>query len=176
VRSAILCAPPRPPPPNIPREVPHDGARTTRERYAEHAKNAFCQGCHAAIDGVGFGFEQFDGIGALRTVENGEPVDTSGELQDSRGGDGPFTGASQLGARLVAGSAMSDCFARQMIRFALGVAETSRDEDAVRAIAAGFTSHTRIADLALDVVGRRLFVERRIEEGTGETGEDEVTP
>src|SRR5439155_8806960 len=116
VRASMLCAPPHAPPQSVPKSVPPDGARTTRDRYEQHVHDPFCQSCHAAIDGVGFGFEQFDGIGAFRTHENGVLVDTSGTLMDSDGADGPFVGASELGARLLASPRLPSCFAVNMFR------------------------------------------------------------
>ena len=36
-----------------------------------------CASCHASIDSLGFAFENFDGIGKLRTTDNGKAVDSS---------------------------------------------------------------------------------------------------
>jgi hypothetical protein len=160
VRSALLCAPPPPPPPNIPRTVAADGGRTTRERFAAHTDNPFCQGCHRAIDGVGFGFEQFDGIGRLRVVEGGEPVDTSGLLTDSGGPDAPFVGASALEDLLVASPNVWSCFVKQLFRFAMGRAETSDDRATLDRLGANFGAHRRITDLVLDLVADDAFVFR----------------
>ncbi|HEY8042353.1 MAG TPA: DUF1592 domain-containing protein [Polyangiaceae bacterium] len=164
VLSALLCTPPRPPPPDIPRTVPPDDTRTTRDRYAAHASNPFCQGCHAAIDGVGFGLEQFDGVGATRTQENGYPVDTSGLLVDGDGTGAPFVGGSQLGALLVASPRLSQCFVRQVYRFALGVAESPADQPTIDDLSGGFTAQSAIDALLLDLVGRRAFLERWTQE------------
>src|SRR5262249_45758248 len=78
VRSALLCAIQEQPPPGIPRVPPGTTeARTTRERFEQHVANPFCMRCHKAIDGIGFGFEAFDALGAYRTMENGIPIDAS---------------------------------------------------------------------------------------------------
>jgi hypothetical protein len=157
VRSALLCAPPPPPPPNIPRTVPADAGHTTRERFAAHTDNPMCQACHRAIDGVGFGFEQFDGIGRLRLVEGGEPVDTSGLLTDT---DTPFVGVSALEDLLIASPSVASCFVKQLFRFAMGRAETADDGATLDRLGARFDAHTRIVDLVLDVVADDAFVVR----------------
>jgi hypothetical protein len=59
-------------PPNIPvlEEVETMGAtpKSTRELYSMHQKPG-CDGCHDALDDVGFTFESFDGAGRFRTQE-----------------------------------------------------------------------------------------------------------
>jgi hypothetical protein len=159
VRSALLCAPPPPPPPNIPRTVSAATGHTTRERYAAHTENAFCQSCHKAIDGVGFGFEQFDGIGRLRTTEGGETVDTSGLLLDN-GATSAFVGVSALEDLLVTSPSVTTCFVRQLFRFAMGRAEGPLDQPTLDALLAHFDSHRRITDLVLDLVAADAFVDR----------------
>ena len=159
VRSALLCAPPPPPPPNIPRTVSPTSGHTTRERFADHTASPFCQGCHKGIDGVGFGFEQFDGIGRLRLVEGGEEVDTSGWLTDS-GADGRFVGVSALEDLLLASPKVAPCFVAQLFRFAMGRAETPADQPTLDALLAQFDTHKRITDLVLELAASGAFVDR----------------
>ena len=79
VRGRLLCQDLPPPPPDVDATPPGlDPSLTTRERFAVHDSNPACSGCHRYIDGVGFGFEGFDGVGARRTTENGHAVDMSG--------------------------------------------------------------------------------------------------
>src|SRR5262249_46900909 len=115
VRTALLCAHQQPPPPGLPRGPPGaTAANTTRARFAEHVANPFCMKCHDAIDGVGFGFESFDGVGAYRTTENGIDIDASGKLLDSHDQDGPFAGVIALEQKLAQSRTVADCFVRQM--------------------------------------------------------------
>jgi len=52
---------------------------TTRQRYEQaHAVEAFCAGCHAQFDPLGFAFEHFDEMGRYRETENGLAIDPSG--------------------------------------------------------------------------------------------------
>jgi hypothetical protein len=50
----------------------------TRERLAEHGDNACARACHSIFDPPGLAFENYDGIGAFRTMDGGKPVDASG--------------------------------------------------------------------------------------------------
>lgn len=160
VRAAILCAPPTPPPAGIPRDVPVPAAGTTRDRFAAHTKSPFCQSCHEAIDGVGFGFEEFDAVGAHRTTERGGVVDTRGQLLESDGADGPFVGVVDLERHLLASPRLTTCFQRQLFRFAMGAAESERDEPTFKALGAHFTVETPLVELVLAFVESRAFVER----------------
>jgi hypothetical protein len=160
VRSALLCAPPPPPPPNISRDVPIDLARTTRQRFDDHTANPFCQTCHKAIDGVGFGFEEFDGTGKLRAVEGGEPIDASGLLLDAGGPDAPFVGAAALEDLLIASPRVAACFVKQVFRFAMGRAEAPEDQALLDRLGARFDAHRRVTDLVLDLVADDAFVSR----------------
>jgi hypothetical protein len=71
-----------PPPPGVDMNLNvKPGARpaTIRERLAEHRKDPTCNSCHSMIDPLGFALENFDVIGAWRSVdESGRPVDATG--------------------------------------------------------------------------------------------------
>jgi hypothetical protein len=54
--------------------------KTLRERLTAHRANPVCAGCHKITDPIGLTLENFDGIGAFRSTENGEPIDGSGEV------------------------------------------------------------------------------------------------
>ena len=76
----IMGASPPAPPPNVP-NLPESGEggrpASVRERLEQHRQNPVCATCHATIDPPGFALENFDGLGAWRTVdESGKPVDS----------------------------------------------------------------------------------------------------
>lgn len=170
----ILCLPPSPPPANIPAAPsPADDAvnkRTTRARFDVHVARPDCAGCHLLIDGYGFGFEEFDGIGAHRTIENEVTVDTSGTVRGTGDVDGPFIGVSQLSERLVSSRRLRDCFVRQVYRFAMGQIEPAVDRPLLDALAAGFTADTPVADLLMALIERPEFSLRRIPAQPGANG------
>jgi hypothetical protein len=164
ILSAIVCQAPSPPPPNIPpAPSPTDpGApRTTRQRFDQHVSSGFCAACHTQIDGIGFGFEAYDGIGAYRTVDNGLPVDDRGTVIGLGTLDGDFAGAGELAARLAGSQALSDCFARQVYRYALGQVEGQNQDVAWLTSAA--TPDARITDLLLTIVDSSAFSRRVFE-------------
>ena len=123
VLSRILCVPPAPPPPDVntspPDESDPDQPKTNRERYAKHTAQDTCGSCHQTIDGVGFGFENYDALGNWRTKDNGFDVDASGELIGSDV-DGPFTGAIELSQKLATSTQAHNCVVSQVYRYALG--------------------------------------------------------
>jgi len=167
VRQALLCTQLPPPPPDVLQMAmmqPVDPTQTTRERFAAHSTNPFCQGCHKLIDPVGFGFEEFDGLGVFRTVENGKPVDSSGTLIGTRDIDGDFNGASELSERLVSSKQFRDCVVTQMFRFAMGQAETAHDSDTLSALSEPFSADGQLAQLLLSFVDTPLFLERSAED------------
>ena len=83
VQERFLCTPPPPPPGDVPAlEDTNNGQepRTNRERYANHTNNPACFSCHESIDGIGFTFENYDGLGQWRDNDNGYPVDATGKI------------------------------------------------------------------------------------------------
>jgi hypothetical protein len=83
VLEEILGTPAPPPPPNIKTlpqdDRPHDG-QTFRQRLEQHRSDPNCTSCHAKMDPLGFGLENFDAIGRWRDEIAGQKVDASGVL------------------------------------------------------------------------------------------------
>jgi hypothetical protein len=76
----VFGTPPPPPPPGVPllSETKIEGS--LRQRMEMHRKNPTCATCHSQIDPLGFGLENFDGVGLYRTLDSNTPVDASGKL------------------------------------------------------------------------------------------------
>ena len=51
-----------------------------RETMALHATNKMCASCHSRMDPLGLALENFNAMGAWRTTELGQPIDTTGKL------------------------------------------------------------------------------------------------
>ena len=88
---------PPPPPPNVPPLV-QDGKELTgtlRQRLEQHRADPTCASCHAPMDPIGFGLENFDAIGRWRD-KDGEAADrrhrrefvNGAEVQRRRRADG----------------------------------------------------------------------------------------
>jgi Protein of unknown function (DUF1592)/Protein of unknown function (DUF1588)/Protein of unknown function (DUF1595)/Protein of unknown function (DUF1587)/Protein of unknown function (DUF1585) len=126
VLDRLLCAKPAPPPPNVPPAPAANEsgpASTTRQKFEQHLNSPVCNACHQTIDGIGFGFENYDAVGAYRTEESGIPVDASGEVLGSLDADGSFDGAVELGARLAGSKQTQACVSRFWYRYAFGLAD-----------------------------------------------------
>ncbi len=82
----ILGTPAPPPPPGVSLFEPDlRGTLTIRSQLEQHRDVDACRTCHAKIDPFGFAFESFDPVGAWRDrYENGQKIDTSGELPGGR--------------------------------------------------------------------------------------------
>ncbi|MBN8613169.1 MAG: DUF1588 domain-containing protein [Deltaproteobacteria bacterium] len=112
----ILCETILPPPPDVDVddgvEVPEGACKS--EAYEAHRSVGACYGCHTTIDGLGFGFERFDGLGRYREVEESNTSCTI----DGAGSYGGATFTGPRGLVEVAEEAMIDCGIEHLVRFA----------------------------------------------------------
>lgn len=115
----LMCKELGQPPPVVPDIVPPSGMITTRERYEKVHGVAACAPCHARMDGVGFGFENFDGVGVYRTQEIGKPIDATGKILDL--GGVTFDGPDDLARKLAAAPEIGQCLAAQLTSYVYGV-------------------------------------------------------
>ena len=141
VRERLLCQILPLPPNDIDIEPPDiDPNATTREKFAEHSENEECRGCHVLMDPIGFGFENFDGIGQWRSMDHGIPVDASGELLQTHdpAQEGPFVGAVELAHKLASSDQVRECVATQWFRFGYGRAESEADKCTVEQVQGAF--------------------------------------
>lgn len=119
VLEQIFNAPPPPAPPDVP-DLPSQEVApnsTVRQRLEAHRKNPACSSCHARMDGIGFGLENYNGVGAWRDKDGKLPLDTSGTLVDGAKFKGPVQLKTILKSR-------KDVFVRslseRMLTYALG--------------------------------------------------------
>lgn len=123
VREKLFCQH-LPPPPSSEDITPPDPdpTTTTREIFAIHTEDPTCAGCHTLIDPLGFGMEDFDGLGRYRTMENGKPVDSSGELVNSPdvNVNKTFEGAVGLAELIADSEVIASCLAEHWFTFAMG--------------------------------------------------------
>jgi hypothetical protein len=167
VLEQLLGTPPPPPPPGTP-ELPDDrqgnGPRrrrlegTLRQRFEQHRKDPMCHSCHARMDPIGFGLENFDAIGRWRTQDGESPVDSSGELRGRK-----FSGPLQMIQIL---KEEKDLFARtlteKMLTYALGRGLEPYDNCNVDAVAKRVAAKGhRFSALVTEVVMSEPFRMRR---------------
>lgn len=168
IRENLLCQPISPPPPEVNDTPPSPTPDTsTRDRFAAHSTNPQCAGCHVLMDPIGLGFENYDAIGAYRTVDGNQEVDATGELTSvSDDLAGPFTGAIELSERLGNSEDVAYCLANQWFRFALSRIESNDDACALESIYRGFEQTGNIRDLLSAIVLSDAF--RYVRTSSGE--------
>ena len=138
VRQNFFCQTLPPPPADVDNAPPDpDPNATTRERFAEHTENPECAGCHVLIDGLGFGLENYDGVGAFRTMEGDLPVDASGSINGADV-EGDFDGGVELAAMLAQSDDVRECVAEQWFRFAFARTSTDADDCSMEQIGLAF--------------------------------------
>ena len=162
VLEQLLGTPPPPPPPNVP-ELEENGKPLTsgslRARMEEHRKNPACASCHAKMDPLGFGLENFNAIGAYRSKDGEFPIDASGELP----GGLKFTGPEQLRQVLLTKKdQFARCLAEKMLTYALGRGLEYYDRRAIDRIVADLAAADyRFSALVTGIVKSDPFRLRR---------------
>jgi hypothetical protein len=167
VYEKLLCGVLPTPAPAMPAAEPAaPGNGTTRQRFEQSGSTACAVSCHAQIDPLGFAFENYDGIGAYRVIDNGAAVDASVTVTL----DGQATtvaDARGLMTALVSSDQAQTCFARQWLRYGLGRLDGPSDLTSLNAAASAFKNSQRdIRELVLAVATSRTFRYRT--PGTGE--------
>jgi hypothetical protein len=122
VRSALLCLPRPPPPPESVIAQVQDllaADLTERERADFRAATNPCNGCHASIDGFGLMLESYDPIGRYRTELDGTPIDPQVDLT-TLGFPGVFDGVVDFAATAAQDPQLTACMARHLAVYATG--------------------------------------------------------
>jgi hypothetical protein len=117
VLGQLLCSEPPAPPPGVEGLVdPGEGGGTLREVLERHRADPVCASCHTSMDAIGFGLENYDGIGLYRLEDNGDPIDATGELP----GAPPFDGAVEMSEVLAEDARFARCISQKLYIYALG--------------------------------------------------------
>jgi hypothetical protein len=170
VLERLLCEHPPSPPQEVPDPKPPAPNLSTRERFAEHATNAGCAGCHKLFDDIGFAFETYDGLGRFRTMDGGKPVDASGTFTTGGGETFRFAHARELAEALARSPQVRACMTRQWLRFALGREDGPGDAAAIAAVTEAYArKDADLRELLVALTTSRSFLYRTPAAG-------EVTP
>jgi hypothetical protein len=157
----ILNAPPPPPPPGVPTlDVTSVGKEASlRQQLEEHRKNPTCASCHARMDPLGFGLENFDAVGAWRTNDGKIAIDSSGSLPDGRS----FRGPEGLTAVLKADrGAFAECLTAKLLTYALGRGLERYDRSTIKSITKQLEANDyRFSTLVMEIVNSKPFQMRR---------------
>jgi hypothetical protein len=162
VLEQLLGAATPPPPAGIPElsEEPHgQPVASLRRRMEQHRANPSCAVCHNRLDPLGFGLENYDGVGAWRETEGAAAIDASGTLP----GGASFRGPAELKAVLKAHARdFARCLTEKMLTYALGRRLEGDDRCAVAGIVKDLeANHYRFSTLVLGIVTSDPFQKRR---------------
>jgi Protein of unknown function (DUF1592)/Protein of unknown function (DUF1588)/Protein of unknown function (DUF1585)/Protein of unknown function (DUF1595) len=128
----VLGAPVSSPPPGVD-DLKVQGARALnlRERLEQHRSRAECASCHARMDPLGYGLDNFDAVGAWRDRDGETPIDPSGTLPDGL----RFRGVAELRAMLIEQpERFTRCLTEKLLVYALGRGLVPADRPVVNQI------------------------------------------
>lgn len=118
LRELVLCEAIPDPPANVNftlvNDTKNEKLRTLRERLTVHRNSQACAGCHRMMDPIGLSLENFDGVGAYRTQENGAAIDATGELDGTK-----FADPVGLGQTVRNNPAVPACMVKRASEYAL---------------------------------------------------------
>lgn len=114
IADRVMCASPPPPPPGLEFEPPElGGDDDVRDALERHRDDPGCASCHALLDVIGIGLEEYDGVAAPR--QDAE-VDNLGELPDGS----EFEGGDELAQIYADRIEFSTCVAEKLFTYAVG--------------------------------------------------------
>jgi hypothetical protein len=156
IRTRLFCQTINTPPPDLnvnidePPEGPDPNA-CKNERYNMWQTDG-CKACHAQLEPVGFGLENYDAAGRYRDTEPDLPdctIDGAGKLD----GVGDFTGPAELADLMIEAGKVDECVSTQLLRFAMGrYALADEDENFAKRLTADASTETTGLEM------RKLFV------------------
>lgn len=162
VMQVFLGVSPPNPPPNVVIKINstesdvHGAAKPTmRQQMEMHRANEPCHSCHAIMDPIGFTLENFDAVGAWRTLDGGSPVNPAGGLVDGT----TLSGVSDLRTALLRYSPQfTRVITERLLTYALGRGVEYYDMPLVRSIVhEAEPGNYRFASLILAVVKSEPF-------------------
>jgi Protein of unknown function (DUF1592)/Protein of unknown function (DUF1588)/Protein of unknown function (DUF1595)/Protein of unknown function (DUF1585)/Protein of unknown function (DUF1587) len=162
IMERILGTPPAAPPPNVPDlgEAMKGKPATVREQVELHRRNPACASCHAVMDPLGFALENFDTVGAYRTIDpqSRQVIDTAGTLPGGQHLSGPADLHKALAAR---GDQFAQIITEKLMTYSVGRHIDHEDMPTVRAVVRkAKTEGLTFEDLVMGVVDSDAFRRR----------------
>lgn len=87
---------------------------TMREKISELTRPQACQGCHSAINPLGFSLEHYDAVGRFRTKDGDKPVDAVSDYIADDGATVRLTGARDVAEFAVNNEHAQNAFVEQL--------------------------------------------------------------
>jgi hypothetical protein len=165
VLSNVLCEAPAPPPDNVDAVLEDEEAEEGEslvDQLARHRADPICASCHQSMDPIGLGFENFDGTGRWREVDElGQTIEAAGALTDGFS----FSTSRQLAEHIAEDPKLVRCMAMKTLTYSLGRAPQVSDWPYLEQIEDDFEAGGhRFSDLVLSIVTSDPFRTRRGEE------------
>ena len=155
VSEQLLCKTVPPPPDNVNLAAldmlpPGSSVRAVLE---QHRKNPACAACHELMDPIGLGLENFDSVGAYRSMENNAPIDATGDL------DGvAFKDEASLSTALRNHPKAAACFVTKLYEHAQGRAPLDVDAAVITGLSQKFDGSGRHANqLLVDIASSDAY-------------------
>jgi hypothetical protein len=179
VHEIFRCEPTPDPPADVDFSRAQDSTKgTIRGRLLDHMNNKGCISCHRRSDPPGLALEHFDGLGQLRTKENGAQIDVSADLFGKT-----FDGAQGLGKLLHDDAKVPACLVRNVYAYGVGRKAEEQDADYLAAQTKAFSSSGyRVPDLMVQIASSPAFFKVMVPDGiqnvsaTAPTKKSGVTP
>jgi len=165
VLETILATPPPPPVPDAAnlKDDPEVARLPLRQRMEKHRSDPNCASCHKRMDPIGFGFENYDAIGAWRDQDQGRPVDSAAELPDGKKFNGPVELKKILKEKK---GEFLEGFTEKMLTYALGRGVEPYDGPVVKSIADTVAKKDyKFSALILEIVKSYPFMYRQKDRG-----------
>jgi hypothetical protein len=162
VHEIFRCTPTPDPPADVDfSKVQDSKSGTIRGRLLDHMENTGCTTCHKRSDPPGLALEHFDGLGQLRTMENGSPIDVSADLEGAK-----FVGAQGLAKYLRDDPKVPACLVQNVYAYGIGRKIGIRDEDYLANQTKGFVSSGyRVPDLMAQIASSPEFFKATLPSG-----------
>jgi hypothetical protein len=163
VHEIFMCEPTPDPPANVDfSRVQASAKGTIRGRLLDHMNSPGCAGCHRRTDPPGLALEHFDGLGELRTMENGTKIDVTADLYGEK-----FEGAQGLGKFLHNDPRVPACLVSNVYAYGVGRKTDYRDEDYLSDQTKAFASNRyRLPDLMVQIASSPEFFKVVLPSGT----------
>jgi hypothetical protein len=167
VLDKLLGTPPAPPPPDTATDLSQKAGeqpKTVRARLEQHRDQASCKMCHGVIDPTGLALENFDAIGAWRTVDGQAkaPIDASTVLPNGVA----INGVVELRAQLVDRPAMFvNAVTERLMMYAINRELEHFDMPQVRSIVrTAAKENYKLSSIVLGIVNSDAFRKQAPEE------------
>jgi hypothetical protein len=118
---------------------------------------------HVIINPIGYAFEEYDAVGALRTTDHGFPINSADHYKFENGRQITYSNALELSQALAAAPEVHSCYASNLLEFMLGRDLISLDKIVVRTLSdRSLQQHMSIKQLVMSVVASPTFRVRNL--------------